>query len=58
MFRPTSHGKAVPEQATTRGSTMAHHLSGKRVAVIATDMFEQVELTEPWKALEEHGARV
>jgi protease I len=37
---------------------MAHHLSGKRVAVIATDMFEQVELTEPWKALEEHGARV
>jgi protease I len=37
---------------------MAHHLSGKKVAVIATDMVEQVELTEPWKALEDHGASV
>jgi protease I len=34
-----------------------HDLSGKRVAVVATDMVEQVELTEPWKALEEAGAR-
>jgi protease I len=37
---------------------MPDPLSGKRVAVIATDMVEQVELTEPWKALEEHGADV
>jgi protease I len=37
---------------------MPDRLSGKRVAVIATDMVEQVELTEPWKALEEHGADV
>jgi protease I len=35
---------------------MTHHLSGKRVAFLATDMFEQVELTEPWKAVEEAGA--
>jgi deglycase len=35
---------------------MAHHLTGKKVAVIATDMVEQVELTEPWRALEDHGA--
>jgi deglycase len=35
---------------------MPHHLTGKRVAVIATDMVEQVELTEPWKALEDAGA--
>jgi protease I len=34
-----------------------HDLSGKRVAVVATDMVEQVEMTEPWKALEEAGAR-
>jgi protease I len=40
---------------------MAHHeheLDGLRVAVLATDMFEQVELTEPWKALEEAGAKL
>jgi protease I len=35
---------------------MSHHLTGKKVAVIATDMVEQVELTEPWKALEQAGA--
>jgi protease I len=35
---------------------MPHHLSGKRVAFLATDMFEQVELTEPWKAVEQAGA--
>jgi protease I len=34
-----------------------HDLSGKRVAVVAADMFEQVELTEPWKAIEESGAK-
>ena len=37
---------------------MTHHLNGKKVAVIATDMVEQVELTKPWQALEEHGAQV
>jgi protease I len=30
-------------------------LSGKRIAVLATDMVEQVELTEPWKAVEQAG---
>ena len=35
-----------------------HRLEGLRVAVLATDMFEQVELTEPWKALEEAGAKL
>jgi len=37
---------------------MAKELNGKKVAVIATDMVEQVELTEPWKALEKAGADV
>ena len=32
-------------------------LDGKRVAILATDGVEQVELTEPRKALEEAGAR-
>jgi protease I len=35
---------------------MADELKGKKIAFLATDMFEQVELTEPWKALEEAGA--
>src|SRR2546428_13501134 len=33
-------------------------MQGKRVAFLATDMVEQVELTEPWKAVEEEGAKV
>lgn len=33
-------------------------LSGKKVAVLATDYFEEVELTEPVKALKEAGAQV
>jgi protease I len=32
-------------------------LRGKRIAFLATDMVEQVELTEPWKAVEEAGAQ-
>ena len=32
-------------------------LSGKKVAFLATDMVEQVELTEPWKTVEEAGGR-
>jgi protease I len=35
---------------------MAESLQGKRIAILATDGFEQVELTEPKKALDEAGA--
>ena len=35
---------------------MGDKLQGKRVAFLATDMVEQVELTEPWKAVESEGA--
>lgn len=34
------------------------HLTGKRVAILATDGFEQSELTEPMRALKEHQAQV
>ena len=34
---------------------MANELKGKRVAIVATDMVEQVELLEPRKALDEAG---
>ena len=37
---------------------MAGELNGKTVAVLATDGVEQVELTEPVKALKEAGAQV
>lgn len=36
---------------------MAKQLLGKRVAILATNGFEQVELLEPRKALEDAGAR-
>ena len=34
---------------------MANRLNDKRVAFLATDGVEQVELTEPWKAVEQEG---
>jgi protease I len=36
---------------------MANRLSGRKVAFLATDGVEQVELTEPWKAVENEGGR-
>jgi protease I len=36
---------------------MANELKGKRVAIVAADMVEQVELLEPRKALDEAGAQ-
>ncbi|MFN3815483.1 type 1 glutamine amidotransferase domain-containing protein [Brevundimonas sp.] len=37
---------------------MAQTLNGKTIAILATDGFEQVELTEPMKALKDAGATV
>lgn len=34
------------------------HLTGKRVAILATNGFEDSELTEPLAALREHGAEI
>jgi protease I len=36
---------------------MANELQGKRIAFIATHGVEQVELTEPWKAVEQSGGQ-
>src|SRR3954447_21715442 len=45
------------ETYVKRGSNMADaQLQGKRIAIIAADMVEQVELVEPRKALEAAGA--
>ena len=37
---------------------MPGELQGRKVAMLATDGVEQVEMTEPWKALERAGAQV
>ena len=44
----------MPEQ----GGTRKVDLGGRRVAILATDGFEQIELTEPLAALREAGAEV
>ncbi len=36
---------------------MPKEIEGKRVAFLATDMVEQVELTEPWKAVEQASGK-
>src|SRR5205085_12576718 len=46
-----------PTENTTEGDRMADELKGKRVAIVATDMVEQIELLEPRKALDEAGAK-
>ena len=33
-------------------------LNGKRIAFLATDGFEQIELTEPWESIKAAGATV
>src|SRR5687767_4472686 len=47
-------GRVWKEQG---GILMERSLAGKKVAILVADGFEQVELTEPRKALEEAGAR-
>jgi len=37
---------------------MGDDLKGKKITILATDMVEQVELTDPWKALENAGAEL
>jgi protease I len=49
--------KTVPT-VTAQEVTKEKMLKGMRVALLATDGFEQVELTEPKKALEAAGAEV
>jgi protease I len=37
---------------------MADELKGKKVAFLVAEMFEEVELTKPWEALEQAGAEL
>jgi protease I len=52
---------AVPRACSSSGITeqkMAGELKGRNIAVLATEGVEQVELTEPVRALKEAGAHV
>lgn len=57
IFMMLSGCKTIPTTTVQKikGENM---LQGKRVAILVTDGFEQVELTEPKKALEDAGAEV
>ena len=45
------------QQAQKQQQPEQHGIKGKKVAILATDGFEQVELTEPRKALDQAGAQ-
>lgn len=51
-MKDVSSGKAV----TNREELMEKVLKGKKVAILVADGFEQIELSEPKKALEDAGA--
>jgi protease I len=53
---PPGHGRMTTDNRS--GGDMANELQGKRVAILAAEMFERVELEEPRAALEEAGASV
>src|SRR5689334_15517403 len=46
----------MAEQQKQQTQTQEQNLKGRKVAILATDGFEQVELTEPRKALDAAGA--
>jgi len=50
--------KSVQDCIEERGSFVARELDGLNVAILAADGFEQIEMTEPRKALESAGATV
>jgi protease I len=65
MFIYISHESTAGQRREAKGPltrkgvvTMSAKLQGKKIAILATDGFEQVELTEPKKALETAGASV
>jgi len=53
-----THTSLLTKWSNRKGRTaMSNSLQGKKVAILATDGFEQVELTDPKKNLEEAGAK-
>ena len=58
MLWPIRGNRSTNHQSLNHkgGNTVANQLEGKKVAILVTDGFEQVEMTEPRKALNEAGA--
>lgn len=57
MFARGHTGNAEETEIERQEDDMANELTGKRIAFLATDGVEQVELEEPWRAVEQSGAR-
>ena len=55
LLRSDACGVCRPSFKT--GIDMAQNLGGRRIAILATDGVEQIELTEPRRALDEAGAK-
>src|SRR5205814_4076358 len=55
--RAAGRAALLIRKTTRREIVMANELQGKKIAFIATEGVEQVELTEPWKAVEQAGAQ-
>jgi protease I len=45
----------VPAGSNRKDSSMSDRIDGKRIAFLATNGVEQVELTRPWKAVKDAG---
>src|SRR5690242_3542735 len=56
-FKPLSLLGRRESKNSQKRTVMKIKLNGKRVALLVTDGFEQVELTEPKEALEKAGAK-
>jgi protease I len=52
-FRPPKRGRT--RAIELKGGSHVADLNGRKVAFLATDMVEQVELVEPWKAVQDAG---
>jgi protease I len=57
-LEPGAWRRSIGKQDPNKEKAMAGELKGRRIAVLATDGVEQVELTEPVKALKDAGAQV
>lgn len=51
------NGTDIPRVLDNRGMCMSGELKGRKIAILATDGFEQVELTDPRKNVEAAGAQ-
>lgn len=56
--RSNNFFRNLPHTLFSNTKTMNNKLSEKKIAFLATDGFEQVELTGPWQAIQEAGAEV